>query len=334
MRLIAVVFIAFFLFSCGDLPKKSEYSELPESDNALPDEEAENCRENDIQYQKPELPRKPVLAEIKKYSGNSECLPLPEPEKDGLVLGEGCFTGCIKAEKMLHISGSGPENTLIVCNDEEKEGVVEVLPNAELVLENVSLSGSVRCIYAGKGSRTELKKSVLSHCTKGGINICPDESGCRADLKVADSFIGDIDEAPSGISYGISFGNGSLDVSGSEISGVNSFGIAVWGEKGEKNEVNIENSLVSGVYGGLRSYEGHGFYAENSASVTIKNSLISDVAASFILVSSESNEIELRLIDFTAGNMLETREEQGGIVLDGSVKACMERVLIEKSRGN
>ena len=334
MRSFVIVFIAFFLFSCGDAPKKAEHPELPESDDALPDEEAENCRENDIQYQKPELPQNPAVTEIKKYSGNSECVPLPEPDNGELVLGDGCFLGCIKAEKRLTISGNGSGNTLIVCNDEEKEAAVEVLPNAGIVLENVSLSGKVRCIYAGKGSRTEVKKSVLSHCAKGGINICPDESGCRADLKVTDSFIGDIDEAPSGISYGISFGNGSLDVSGSEISGVNSFGIAVWGETGEKNEVNIENSVVSGVYGGLRSYEGHGFYAENSASVTIKNSSVSDVAASFILVSSESDEIELKLIDFTAENILETSEEQGGIVLDGSVKSCMERILIENSRGN
>ena len=32
--------------------------------------------------------------------------------------------------------------------------------------------------------------------------------------------------------------------------------------------------------------------------------------------------------------MLETSEEQGGIVLDGKVNACFERVLVENSRGN
>ena len=251
-----------------------------------------------------------------------------------MILGDGCFSGCIKAEKELFISGKGSENTLIVCNDEENQAVVEVGQHAEITLENVSLSGRVRCIFARNGSRTVVKNSVLSHCTKGGINICPDEAGCRADLTVTDSFIGDIDEAASGISYGISFGNGNLNMSGSEITGVNSFGIAVWGESGNLNKINIENSVISSVYGGLRSYEGHGFYAENSAEITIKKSSISDTATSFILVSSESDEINLKLIDFTAENMLETIDEQGGIVLDGKVKGCFERVLMENSRGN
>ena len=280
------------------------------------------------------MPEKPEISEMKKYDKNFDCVPLPEAENGKLILGDGCFSGCIKAEKELFISGKGSENTLIVCSDEENQAVVEVEQHAEITLENVSLSGRVRCIFAGNGSRTVVKNSVLSHCMKGGINICPDEAGCRADLTVTDSFIGDIDESASGISYGISFGNGSLSVSGSEITGVNSFGIAVWGESGNTNKINIENSVISSVYGGLRSYEGHGFYAENSADITIKKSLISDTATSFILVSSESDEIDLKLIDFTAENMLETIEEQGGIVLDGNVKGCFERVSIENSRGN
>ena len=332
MRSLVIVFIAFFAFSCG----KSAGSVQAENDEPVEvgSGTEEECAEKAVSYQKPAFPAKPVIAEIRKYAGNSDCLPLPEPENGELILGKGCFTGCIKAEKRLRISGGGSADTLIVCNDEEKNAVVEVLPNAEVILEDVSLSGGVRCISAADGSRTEVIKSVLSRCTKGGINICPDESGCSADLSVKESFIGDINEAPSGISYGISFGNGVLNVSGSEISGVNSFGIAVWGEAGGKNEVNIENSVISGVYGGLRSYEGHGFYAENSVSVTIRNSSVSDTATSLILVSSESVETELKLVDFSAGNMIETAEEQGGIVLDGSVRACLERVSVENSRGN
>ena len=327
-----IVFIVIFVLSCGGTAENAP------CENGDPDEASDDavgeCAENEVSYQKPLLPEKPAVPEIKRYDGDSECAALPEAENGRLVLGKGCFSGCIKAEKELVISGSGSENTLIVCSDAEKEAVVEVSPDAAVILENVSLSGSVRCIFAGNGSRTEVRKSVLSHCVKGGINVCPDESGCRAELYVKDSFIGGIDEAPSGISYGISFGNGTLSVSGSEIGGVNSFGIAVWGETGEKNEVNIENSVISGVYGGLRSYEGHGFYAENPASVTIKNSSVSDTATSFILISSESDETEVKLVDFTAGNMLETSEEQGGIVLDGSIRACLERVSVEKSRGN
>ena len=327
-----IVFIAFFAFSCGG---SEENARLEKEDfDELPGEAAEECAENAVSYQKPVLPEKPELAEIRKYGGNSDCVPLPEPENGKLVLGDGCFSGCVKAGKTLEISGNGAEKTLVVCNDEENQAVVEVLPDAEVSIGNISLSGSVRCIFAGNGSRTTVKKSVLSHCTKGGINICPDEAGCRADLTLADSFVGDIDEAPSGISYGISFGNGTLNISGSEITGVNSFGIAVWGETGSVNRINIENSVISGVYGGLRSYEGHGFYAENSAGITIKNSSVSDTATSFILVSSEIDKIDLKLIDFSAENMLETAEEQGGIVLDGKVKGCFERVSVENSRGN
>lgn len=332
MITLVIVFIAFFAFSCGEV---SENVPVENGDfDEIPDEAAEECAENAVSYQKPELPQKPEIAETRKYDKNFECFPLPEPENGELILGDGCFSGCIKAGKKLRISGNGAENTLVECNDEENQGVIEVAPNAELSIENVSLSGKVRCIFAENGSVTTVKNSVLSHCTKGGINICPDEAGCRADLTVTDSFIGDINEAASGISYGISFGNGTLSVSGSMISGVNSFGIAVWGESGNSNKINIENSVITGVYGGLRSYEGLGFYAENSADITIKKSSVSDTATSFILVSSESDEINLKLIDFTAENMLETLEEQGGIVLDGRVKGCFERVSMEMSRGN
>ena len=242
MIVLVIVFIAFSVFSCGGTAENNPVEN--EDFDELPDEETEECAENTVLYQKPELPEKPEIVEIKKYDKNFDCVPLPEEENGKLVLGEGCFSGCIKAGKELYISGNGAENTQIVCNDKENQAVVEVAPNVALTLENVSLSGSVRCIFAGNGSRTVVKNSVLSHCTKGGINICPDEAGCRADLTVTDSFIGDIDEAASGVSYGISFGNGNLSVSGSEITGVNSFGIAVWGESGNTNKINIENKGV------------------------------------------------------------------------------------------
>ena len=285
------------------------------------------CTENSF------LLARPKIAEIKKYDKNFKCIPLPEPENGRLFLEEGCFLGCIKTGKALHISGHGAENTMIVCNNEENQAVVEVTPDSELILENISLSGRVRCIFAADGSRTIVKRSFLSHCVKGGINICHDEAGCRADLTVVESFVGDIDEAPSGISYGISFGNGELNISKSMISGVNSFGVAVWGEVGALNRINMENSVISGVYGGLRSYEGHGFYAENSADIVIKNSSISDTATSFVYVSSDSGEINLKLIDFSAENMLETIEDQGGIIIDGKVKCDFEKVYIENRRG-
>ena len=190
MIVLVIVFIAFSLFSCGgaaeNIPVESE------DFDELSDDLSEICTENAVSYQKPVLPEKPEIAEIKKYDRNFDCVPLPEAENGELILGDGCFSGCIKAEKKLRISGKGAENTMILCSDEEKQAVVEVGQDVEITLENVSLSGNVRCIFAGNGSKTVVENSVLSHCTKGGINICPDEEGCRADLTVTDSFIGDI----------------------------------------------------------------------------------------------------------------------------------------------
>ena len=328
-----VLFISIFVFSCCG----SGYSVSGSADNDYGETEGnvENlCEESSVTYRTAILPENISVNPPGVYNKNHTCVPLPEPENGELVLDEGCFEGCLKVGEKLSVSGKGPENTMIICKNMESEAVVEVLQNAGLNLENLSLSGFTRCVTGENGSNVKIKNVNISHCLKGGINICLAESGCRASLSVSDSFIGDIDEAASGISYGISFGNGKLNVSGSVISGVNSFGIAVWGETGESNNINIENSVISGVYGGLRSYEGHGFYAENSADIVIKGSSISDTATSFIFVTSESGEIKLQLIDFNVQNTLETNEEQGGIVLDGKVNAYFDRVSIENSRGN
>ena len=328
-----LVFIAFSAFACGDLHKSPEVP-AEESSSGGEAVESDLCEEKEMSGLEVKMPQKPVPDVPESYSEKGECVPLPEAENGKLILDEGCFLGCIKAENKLYVSGKGSENTMIFCNDSERGAVVEVAVNAEVTLENISLQGKTRCVSGADKSKVSIRNSSLSKCVKGGINLCPDEISCRAELLVENSFIGDIEEAESGISYGISFENGTLSILGSEISGVNSFGIAVWGDTGEKNKIIIENSTISGVYGGLRSYEGHGFYAENSADITIRRSSVSDTAASFVFVSGENDEINLQLIDFTAENMLETGEEQGGIVLDGGVFASFERVHIEKSRGN
>jgi len=331
--IFVIFFIVLFAFSCGESGTGREYAGEDYSPGEGSPAETD-CSEKEIFYSKPALPDEPEVNVPVAYNENQKCMPLPEAENGKIVLGSGCFSGCIKVEKRLAIVGKGAENTAIFCDDEEKGAVIEVAGNAELSLENLSLRGKTRCLTGADNSMTSVKNSNLSHCTKGGINICQDGAGCRAVLSVENSFIGDIDEAASGISYGISFGNGTLNISGSEISGMNSFGVAVWGETGEKNEINIENSIISSVYGGIRSYEGHGLYAENSANITIRNSSVSDTATSFVFLSADEGEIKLQLIDFIAENMLETNEEQGGVVLDGKVYAFFERVRIEKSRGN
>lgn len=331
--ILIIVFIAFFLLSCGDLQKMPDFD--PEEDSVDAETDGTDfCEEINIPNFEVKMPQKPQLNVPRIFSKKGECIPLPAAENGKLILDEGCYSACVKVEKELQISGKNPENTAILCDDPEKEAVIEVSENAKLTLENISLQGKTRCVSGADKSKVSIKNSTLSRCVKGGINFCPSETPCRAELSVENSFIGDIEEAKSGISYGISFENGKLSILGSEISGVNSFGVAVWGENGEKNTITIENSLVSSVYGGLRSYEGHGFYAENSADITIRQSLISDTASSFVFVSGENNEINLQLLDFTAENMLETGEEQGGVVLDGVIHASFERVHIEKSRGN
>lgn len=325
---------AFFFFSCGGAEEKIREEalspDLPES------EEAGNvlCKEKSFYYQKPALPEKVEEKFFQKYRNGEVCSELPEPQNGFLFLGEGCFSGCLKVDKNLKIIGVGSGKSEIYCGDEKKDGVIELSPYSTLILENISLSGASRCIFGENGSVVNIKNSVLSNCSKGGIMLCHDEIGCYNELFIEDSFVGDIKEAVNGVSYGISFGNGILSISNSEIGGVNSFAVAIWGEEGKTSDVNIENSIISGVYGGLRSYEGHCIYGEEVQNMTIRNSEISDCAASFVFVSSEKNDTDLHLVDFTAQNILETGEEQGGIVLDGNIKADFERVLIEKSRGN
>ena len=331
--IFVIVFIALFAFSCGGPQKNGEFPAAADSVAGAAGG-TEICEERNIPDPEVKMPEKPAVKVPESYAKKGECFPLPEAENGKLILGAGCYSGCLKVERELQISGEGAENTVIFCDNAEKDAVIEVAENAGLTLENISLQGKTRCLSGSDKSKVFIRNSVLSRCVKGGINFCPEETLCRAELSVENSFVGSIEEAESGISYGISFENGTLSVLNSEISAVNSFGIAVWGESGEKNKIIIENSIISGVYGGLRSYEGHGFYAENSADITIRQSSVSDTASSFVFVSGENDEINLQLVDFTAENMLETGEEQGGIVLDGAVRASFERVHIENGRGN
>ena len=90
MIALVIVFIAFFAFSCGEV---SENVPVENGDfDEIPDEAAEECAENAVSYQKPELPQKPEIAETRKYDKNFECFPLPEPENGELILGDGCFS--------------------------------------------------------------------------------------------------------------------------------------------------------------------------------------------------------------------------------------------------
>ena len=251
--IFVIVFIALFAFSCGEPQKNGEIPAGESEAGAAGDTEI--CEERNIPAPDVKMPEKPVVKAPESYAENGECHPLPEAENGKLILGEGCYSGCLKVEKKLYVSGKNAENTVIFCDNAEKEAAIEVAENAELTLENISLQGKTRCLSGSDKSKVIIRNSALSRCVKGGINFCPEETPCRAELSVENSFVGAIEEAESGISYGISFENGTLSVLNSEISAVNSFGVAVWGESGEKNKVIIENSIIKNIQIGGILYE-------------------------------------------------------------------------------
>ncbi|HSW61519.1 MAG TPA: right-handed parallel beta-helix repeat-containing protein, partial [bacterium] len=83
-----------------------------------------------------------------------------------------------------------------------------------------------------------------------------------------------------------------------------------------------------------REYEGHAVYAEGGTILSIAKSKINDSATTFIYFSSDVTDAALNLSDVTLENIIKTEKEQGGIVLDGSIIAKMDRIYIKNSRGN
>ncbi|HNW83737.1 MAG TPA: hypothetical protein PKG52_12695 [bacterium] len=328
-KVIAAVLLSFLL-SCD--------RERNAIDNETVDEDDQSCKTVEIT---PALPVKPVLpdvAEIPEYSeGFDKCKVLPEITENRLTLGEGCFKGCIFANELLEISGAGSDKTIIVCDNPEKNGVIEVQKSSEVIVRNLSISGKTRGVFVNNNSKLQIENIAIFNVEKGGINVCGGESLCGSEVTVTGSKISDvIPDAQSGVSYGISMGPGLLTVQNSQLSGFNSFAISLWGEPASKVYADMNNVTISDIYGGKTDFEGTAFYSEGLSEVSIKKVSIEKAATSFIYISS-TNQTETSTVvleDISVEKITDSDKKQGGFVFEGNIKAELKRVEIIKSRGN
>lgn len=301
------------------------------------DEDDQPCNTVEIIPDPPVNPVLPDVSEIPEYSGDYDnCKDLPQIKDGRLILGEGCFKECVSVAEKLEISGAGSDKTIIICDDPEKNGVVEVQKSSEVIVRNLSISGKTRGVFVNNNSKLQIENSVIFNVVKGGINVCAGESTCQSEVTVTGSKICDvIPDAQSGVSYGISMGPGKLVVKNSILRGFNSFAVSLWGETSGKIVADINNAAISDIYGGETDFEGTAFYAEGSLEVSIKKMSIENVAVSFIYVSAldQTESTKVVLEDVTAENITVSQKEQGGLIFDGNIDAEMKRVQIIESSG-
>lgn len=329
-----VILIMFLLFWGCDSERKEQIQVDVDVDEQTSDDPG--CEYLEIDPALPVKPGLPDVAEILEYSDSyNKCKVLPEITENRLTLGEGCFKGCISADEFLEIKGAGSDRTIIVCDDPEKNGVVEVQKSSEVVLRNISISGKTRGFFVNNNSKLQIVNSAISNVVKGGINVCNGESDCQSEVTVTGLKINNvIADGNSGVSYGISMGPGVLTVKNSRLSGFNSFAVALWGDVSNKAEAVIENSVISDIYGGKTAFEGTAVYSEGLSNVTVRTTQIENAAVSFIYVSSDAvDPSEILLEDVSMHNITAQNKEQGGLVLDGNVDAILKRIEIADSRG-
>lgn len=303
------------------------------SDDGGADYSEERCESGKPLCERPEPPEI-VIPEAfpAKYAGDRDCKPFPEAPEGTVFLGEGCYFGCLKVSGSLEIAGKGSEKTLLFCDDTESAAAIEVKQNSMVILNNISLSSLSRGLLLDDGSSVRISGSAIYDCLKGGINACQNGEGCRSELTVSNSFIGEMSDE-SDIGYGISFGCGGLKVEKSRISHLASFGIGIWGEDSCRADAEIKDSVVSDIYGMLRDDDGICFFAEGGARISIKNTVFENCGRSFALFFSDNAEQEVTLTDLSASGIGEGEAEQGGIVFEGAVSAELERVSLTDSKG-
>ena len=328
-----IVFILFsvFFLSCGSSPGISG------NDADIIEEDDGSCKSYDVFPAEPVKPEMPEIADVQKYEGDfNDCGQIPEINGAELVLKAGCYKGCLTVSGRFSIKGAGSAETVIICEDKEAEAVIKVEKNSRVNVEKVTMQGLTRGLFVEAQSVVSINDSAIYQCTKGGINVCGGESDCKSELSIEGSIITNIiPESETEISYGISMGSGKISIKNSILSGFNSFGLALWGEDFSDNiAAGIENTIITDVHGGLREYEGHAVYAEGSVYMSISRSEIKNSAASFIYFSGTGSGAVLKMHDMTLKNILETKKEQGGIVLEGIATVEMERVSINNSRGS
>jgi len=327
----AMMFLS--IVSCSEADKGAEVEEIEIHD----DLNEKECGYEEVNHFSPILPAAPEGIEVEKYSGEmSRCITLPDKITHSLVLNKGCYSGCLNIIGNHSIKGEGTHNTLIICDDESRKGVIEISAGSFLELKNVSLNGRTRGIYVNEGGNVIIENTAIYNVVLGGINVCGTEPLCNSSVSVSKSYIGDIsEEKKSKLSYGISMGVGRLDITDSILKGFNSFAIALWGENALHGKVIalIKNTKISDVIGGEREYEGHGIYIENKADVVIRRSMIRNASATFLFASGSSGA-SVKISDVAAKNIIEAGKEQGGFVFEGMGSVVFERVLIKNSRGS
>ncbi|MBP5435500.1 right-handed parallel beta-helix repeat-containing protein [bacterium] len=330
-----LIFVLLFFAGCGGSNgAETDDSWLFESsDNSVSDFSQDNCSAEEPSYERAAPPEIVLPQDFPaEYAGDMNCQPLPEPTDSAIFLGEGCYYGCLKVEGELKIAGEGSGKTLLFCNDAESSSAIEVKQNSIVILESLSISSLSRGLTLDHGASARIVGSAVYGCMKGGINACQSGEGCRSDLTVLDSYIGEMSDE-SDIGYGISFGCGGLKVEKSRISHLASFGIGIWGEDSCRADAEIKDSVVSDIYGMLRDDDGICFFAEGGARISIKNTVFENCGRSFALFFSDNAEQEVTLTDLSASGIGEGEAEQGGIVFEGAVSAELERVSITDSKG-
>lgn len=330
-----VILIMFFLFWGCDREIKEQIQVDIDSDEQTADDSG--CENFEIDPAPPVKPVLPDVSEVQEYSGDYDnCKDLPQIKDALLILGEGCFKGCVSAAKKLEISGAGSDKTIIVCDDPEKNGVIEVQPYSEVIMRNLSISGKTRGVFVNNNSKLQIENSVIFNVTKGGINVCGGESTCQSEVTVTGSKISNvIPDAQSNVSYGISMGPGKLVVENSILRGFNSFAVSLWGETSGKIVADVNNVVISDIYGGKTDFEGTAIYSEGSLEVSIKKVLIKNVSVSFIYISAQdpAERSTVTLEDVTAENITVSQKEQGGLIFDGNIDAELKKIEIINSLG-
>ncbi|HPG35443.1 MAG TPA: right-handed parallel beta-helix repeat-containing protein [bacterium] len=329
--MLRIVFLLLFFISC------SVEKPVPESDHENRDDSELQCGNYEVTVETPVMPSVPEIDELQHYSKEMvNCVQLAEITEEKMVLEEGCYQGCLTVSGKLSITGKGSTKTVIFCDDDNAGAVIDIKENSEVNIDNVTLSGLTRGVLVEKESTVFINETVISDCVKGGINVCGGEYECGSELFFERSRIENIvPEKQTEISYGISMGPGRVTIKDSVMSGFNSFGVALWGgNEGQSIVAEIENTVISDVYGGNEIFEGHAVYAEGGTVLSIAESKINDSSATFIYFSSDMAGGVLNMSDVTLENIIKTEKEQGGIVLDGRMSAQMERIYIKNSRGN
>ncbi|HSW59644.1 MAG TPA: hypothetical protein VLJ60_02535, partial [bacterium] len=216
--MLVIVAIMLIFVSCSQ-----DHNIFKDDDKNVDDSDFQ-CGNYEVTVETPVMPEIPEIDELPSYDGaTTNCAQTPEIIEGKLVLGDGCYRGCITVSGNVVITGSGCGKTALFCDDVNALAVINIKENSSVTIEKITLKGLTRGIFAEKKSTVFINETVISDCLKGGINVCGGESDCGSELFFERSVIENIvPENQTEISYGISMGPGTLSVEDSVLHGFNS----------------------------------------------------------------------------------------------------------------